>query len=206
MRICAVVCVAISVYLPLRAQHTDWLPEGSVLYYANVPWFEYDPVEFARIEVVGSSHSDTSEIRFMQGSCKGCESLQWSNGYLERVANLVYYVRTEDTSRYLLYNFQAGIGDTILHIGTLEGTEPEFSEYVITDVDSIAVWDTVVARRHLQYTGMDPWNYMFYGPIIDEVSSLDCLVPQFGACDPGAGPLVSYEHPTKGYHCFVPEL
>jgi hypothetical protein len=111
-----------------------------------------------------------------------------------------------DSSRYLLYNFQAGIGDTIRHIGTLEGSEPEFSECIITDVDSIALWDTVVARRHIQYTGLDPWNYMFYGPIIDEVSSLDCLVPQFGACDPGAGPLVSYAHPTKGYHCFEPQL
>jgi len=47
---------------------------------------------------------------------------------------------------------------------------------------------------------------MFNGPLLDELGSVTCFFPHLGVCDPHSGPLIGYEHPTRGYHCFEPKF
>jgi hypothetical protein len=201
------IAVIMLLFLPgiMVPQEQDWLPEGAELYYANYPWGGTGPVTLQAIAVVSASETDSSQIRTFDGYCNGCESLSLYNAYLERVGGRVYYCLVSDSSRYLLYDFNAIEQDTVSFLGVFDNQDPKYSKYVVRDIDTVCLFDTLIEKARVVSAdfGVDEFAvYEYGGQIYDELGGIGCLLSQNGVCDSHSGPLVAYRHPVKGLHCF----
>lgn len=183
----------------LSGQSSDWLPKDAVLYYKYQSFGFPVLIEIYEITVEEAISTDTSEIRILSESCNNCGGIDFDAGYFERVSQKLWYVTNLDSTRYLLYDFGAQVGDTVTYLGRLDPIE--YGYYVVHSIDTIDFLDTLIAAHSIQ--SHQEWEYGWI--IYEGIGSGGYFVPQYGLADPGIGPLIGYWHPSKGFHCFVPE-
>lgn len=197
----AVFLIAISLSNGVIAQ--DWAPIGAKWWYHASPFSMFDPVSFTTIESIGDTIVLGKNCRVLKrnyGCSDGVGVAQEEYLYLD--SNILYRYHPYRDLFTILYDYNANEGDSWWVYPVFL---PADSFMVTVDsTDSIVINFDTLKVLHITNWG-SPWG--FAGMLVEKLGligpdnySYPYFFPQYGACDPHAGPLRCYQDPALGMY------
>lgn len=177
------------------------LGNGTEWTYCQYKWLPAPNFETRTIKVVGDSLINGEEVLVIEGDCQ-CGEI--SPRYIRKDEKKIYYYR--DEVKYLLYDFSLQAGDTLKVVLSDNDT-------VYVGIDSVGIVNYNGEDKIIQYINTiaseNTNHWAEWGEtMIEDFGSTRCLFPMSPVCDPGTGPLVSFEVPDYPivlfeYECLI---
>ncbi len=138
------------------------------------------------IQITGDTLINGEQAFVIAGDCT-CGDI--SPRYIRKEEDKIYYYR--DDVKYLLYDFSLQAGDT------LKVVRNEF-DTIYVGIDSVGIINFNGEDKIIQYINTiaseNNEHWAEWGEImIEDFGSTRCFFPMSPVCDPGTGPLLSYE-------------
>ncbi len=138
------------------------------------------------IQITGDTLINGEQAFIIQGDCT-CGDI--APRYIRKEEEKIYYYK--DDEKYLLYDFSLQAGDTLKVIRN------EF-DTIYVGIDSVGIINFNGEDKIIQYINTiasennehwAEWGQIF----IEDFGSTRCFFPMHPVCDPGTGPLLSFE-------------
>ena len=173
-------------------QNPDWLPEGTVLRYDYIPFMSPPVVIEAReLQVVEAYSIDEMDVRVIGGENCGCGAIEFSESFeVHRRGTQVFFVDTLSNAEFLLYDYGALEGDTLMVLASYSGSasSANMEAVYISDVYQKVFDDTILTVQETQ-----PVGEFGYGDVVVGVGSMNSFFVEYQLCDPLCGGLSRYD-------------
>lgn len=170
-------------------------PVGAKWYLSQVNWFGPPPiVDTAYVsESIADTVIDGINCRKVNIICLCCDA---SDIYVYDSNDTVYRYNFYLNQFKVLFNFNLNGGDS-MYVVTNGFPNPDS---VVVHIDSTNLITINSQVRKIQYGNGQSQLFLFGGPFVQGVGSLQSIIPQYAACDPLAGPLRCYEDSVLGLY------
>jgi len=174
------------------ANGQDWAPIGAIWNYSAFN-FGTPVIDVSSITSVGDTVIGGKACRVL--SYNNASLCSWvSPNFIHTDSNRVYYYDETNAQFNLLYDFNAGQGDS----WELDSGVDTFVFTIHVDsVDSTTINNVKLKIMHLR--SLDPMAD-FSGMAIERIGLVYYLFPQIGVCDPQVFPLRCYEDSVMGLY------
>jgi len=170
----------------------DWAPIGATWNYSAFN-FGTPVIDVSSVTSVGDTVIAGKSCRVL--SYNNPSFCSWmSPNFIHTDSNRVYYYNESNAQFNLLYDFNAGQGDS----WELDSGVDTFVFTIYVDsVDSITINNVKLKIMHIR--SLDPMSD-FSGIAIERIGLMLYLFPQIGVCDPQVSPLRCYEDSVIGLY------
>ena len=160
---------------------SEWAPIGTKWHF-NLPSSESN--NFVVFESIKDSVIEENKVRVIEVKLNGTDLISWE--YLKQNKDSVFYYNTNSKTFYLLFNFNAKAGDTIIvHKEKFKPTKAFFSyddsiedfKYKVVAIDSIQISGEWIKRQKIENIKNTLWGFTkpsanAYDYILEKVGSM----------------------------------
>ena len=168
----------LSLFSALSQDNPIWFEDGATWHYGYGEGMEARSAGYERLEVTGDTVVNSIDYRIIN------RTRVYSTGVVHELENLYLRYNSEndqvyrynDSTEYLLYDFSAQKGDTIIVEAISWGGNISYCHLVV-DSTKVEVFSDSIQRRVQYCTETQNYQFMFGGKIIEGIGSEVFLFP-----------------------------